>query len=337
MEKITKEFQSYLSNNLGVSVNIELWQKGKNLPKVLRECCSFFTFDLFATKYLVMTILGQAESSPIHVRRYIDMLAEYWEDEIILLLPMVTSYNRKRLIERKISFVVPGNQMYLPLCGIDLSEHFRSMRIKKKHFSPSTQVILLSVIYGRMTGRITPSILAQKLKYTQMTMSRGLDEIKSASLCSEQSEWRERVVCFEGNTKNLWERASCMMKSPVGARYKILFPSGTIALPLIDAGEYALSRYNMVAKPSRPVYALSSETWKALLQIDGVVKLDYDEPDSVEIEVWKRRPEQFSKKQLIDPLSLYLSLRESEDDGVQIGLEKLIKFVNEGLRSIKSN
>ena len=37
----------------------------------------------------------------------------------------LASYERKRLIEQKVPFMVPGNQLYLPDLGIDLREYFR--------------------------------------------------------------------------------------------------------------------------------------------------------------------------------------------------------------------
>ena len=146
MSDLIQEFESYLLVNLGVSFPIKQWQEDKKVPPLLREICSFFTFEIFGRDYLVMQIDDEKEVSPVHVRKYLDMLAEFWENEIIYLTSGITNYNRKRLIERKVSFVVPGNQMFLPLLGIDLREHFRRLRKPKKQFSPSTQVVILSMI-----------------------------------------------------------------------------------------------------------------------------------------------------------------------------------------------
>lgn len=340
MSDLIQKFESYLSGNLGVLFQVKPWPREREIPYILGKYCSFFTFEMFGRTYLVMQIDGEKEVSPVHVRKYINMLAEFWDNEIIYLTSGIRSYNRKRLIERKVSFVVPGNQMFLPLLGIDLREHFRRLRSPKKQFSPSTQVVILSMIYGRVGGRITPTMLAEKLKYTTMTMGRALDEVKDAELCCEHKEWRERVIRFTGNRKSLWERARSQMISPVRKRFKILIPEFPDNLILITAGESALARYNMLEKPHNPVYAVSGEGWKSLSQKDNLIVLESDEsdePDAIHIEVWKYPPEQFAKNKLIDPLSLYLSLKGGNDRKISVGLEKLMDIVSEGLHSEKSS
>jgi hypothetical protein len=333
MSDLYLKFQSYLSDNLGISFQARPWRTEKKLPPIVEKVCSFSTFEIFNRTYLVMQIDGEKEVSPVHVRKYLDMLAGFWDDEIIYLTSGITSYNRKRLIERKVSFVVPGSQMFLPLLGIDLREHFRRQGNPKKKFSPSTQVVILSMIYGRVGGRITPTMLAHKLKYTTMTMGRALDEVKDAGLCNEHKEWRERVIRFSGNRKRLWERGRSQMVSPVRKRCTILISDLPDNLSLILAGESALARYNMLEKPGNPVYAISGEAWKSLSQNDNLIVLESDDPDAIHFEVWKYPPEQFSKNQLIDPLSLYLSMREEKDSKISAGLKKLMDVVGEGFRS----
>jgi len=330
------QFKSYLSENLGVSLLVKPWREDRKAPLFLGKRCSFFTFEMFDRNYLVIQIDGETEASPVYVRKYLDMLEEFWDDEIIYLTSGITNYNRKRLIERKVSFVVPGSQMFLPLWGVDLREHFRRLRNPKKKFSPSCQVVILSMIYGRVSGRITPTMLSKKLKYTSMTMGRALDEVKDAELCNEHKEWRERIIRFSGNRKSLWERARSQMVTPVRQRYKILISEFPDNLPLILAGESALARYNMLDKPRNPVYAISGEVWKVLSKRDDLILLESDDPDAINIEVWKYAPEQFSKNQLIDPLSLYLSMRDKEDNKISAALEKLMDVVSEGLHSEKT-
>jgi len=336
MNTVLKDMQIYVEETIGLSLVVKKWRSEKTMPRVLSEFCTFYEVDISGNKYLLMTINSSKGSSPIYAKRMIDLVADYWKEEVIYLLPRVTSYNRKRLIERKISFIVPGSQLYLPVCGVDLREHFRRLRLPNKKFSPSTQVILLSLLYGRLTGSVTPSGLAKKLQYTSMTMSRGLDELTAEGLFREQTEWRERIVQFDGGRKELWDAVKDRMKSPIKKKYDVLLPSAIVKTQLIAAGVSALSRYNMAAQPFNPVYAVSGKTWKSLSSMDRFIELESSEPDSVVIEVWKYNPEVFSKKNLIDPVSLYLSMVESAGDDVGVALEKLIAFVEEGLRNVQA-
>ena len=103
----------------------------------------------------------------------------------------------------------------------------------------------------------------------------------------------------------------------------------------ISDDKSALARYNMLAKPRNPVYAVSGKAWKILWQRDDFFVLESDDPESVQIEVWKYCLEHFSKNQLVDPLSLYLSLADKKDPCTSSALDKLMQFVNEGLDNKK--
>lgn len=331
------KLQSYLEGTLGLSVTLATWQKEKKLQSLLRKKCTFRTFEIFDYTFLVMLVVGDEEVSPVHVRNYLDLVEEHWDGDVIYLASGITSYNRRRLIEKKVSFIVPGSQMFLPLLGLDLREHFRRLRNPKKRFSPSSQVVILSMIYGRVGGRITPTLLAEKLNYTAMTMGRALDEVKAAELCDDYKDWRERVIRFSGNRKHLWDRAKELMINPVRKRCNVLLSPLPQNLSMILAGESALARYNMLDKPCNSTYAVSGETWKILSEKPDHIILEADDPDAIQIEVWKYPPEQFAKNQLIDPLSLYLSLRDEKNGKIRSALEKLMDVVNEGLHSETSS
>jgi len=98
--------------------------------------------------------------------------------------------------------------MYLSSLGIDLREYIRNLRTtsKKKKFSPSTQVVLLAMLYDWPGDGVTPSLLAERLGYTSMTMTRAFDEIETAGLAIVSMEWRERVLRFEKDNKSVWEK-----------------------------------------------------------------------------------------------------------------------------------
>lgn len=78
------------------------------------------------------------EQSPATIRKHVDNLHAYADAQVIYVRERITPYNRKRLIGQKVSFIVPGNQMYLPMMGIDLREHFRKVRGQPLEFSQSS-------------------------------------------------------------------------------------------------------------------------------------------------------------------------------------------------------
>jgi len=324
MRDLARKFEKYLFENLGLSTHLTPWSKQKSLPYFLRDLYTMYECQLLSQPWLVMSARDGEEVTPATIRKHIEQLQKTWAHEVLYLHPTLSSYNRKRLIEQKISFVVPGNQMYLPMFGVDLREHIRNARtVSPKKFSPATQVVLLSILYNLPRDGVNPAQLAEKLSYTRMTMTRAFDEIEATGLADVCMESRERVLRYEGERNHLWEKSLELMRTPVSKRIQVLMPHTN--LPLIPAGESALARHSMLAEPPNPAYAMSSETWKAMQQAEDLRELKIHEPGSIEIEIWKYPPELFVRNGTVDPLSLYLSLKGTTDERVEIALDELLE------------
>ncbi|HEX2924359.1 MAG TPA: hypothetical protein VHS28_10060, partial [Chloroflexota bacterium] len=112
---------------------------------------------------MLMADIREEEQQPGVVERQLDQVRSRIGMEVVYVRLAITSYNRKRLIERKIPFIVPGNQMYLPPLGLDLREHLRRLRGKRHLFSPATQVMVLHLLLRKETMTVTPAELARRL------------------------------------------------------------------------------------------------------------------------------------------------------------------------------
>lgn len=324
MPNLEMKFKKYLFENLGVSLSLEKWQKEQSLPLFLRDLYGFYECHLLHEPCLVMEVRDEEEiTAPATIRKHIRQIENKWQHGVIYLHPSISSYNRKRLIEHKISFVVPGNQMYLPLLGIDLREHIKRGRAVKQKISPSTQAVILYVLYNWPQNRLTPSQLAGQLNYSPMTLTRAFDEIEAAGLGDVEMESRERVLHFNVEKRSLWEKALELLRSPVGRRIKVLALHDALSFTL--AGESALSCSSMLGEPPHPVYAVSAEEWKVMQATGEVTKLIIHEPGSIEVEIWKYAPNLFAKGRIVDPLSLFLSLKENKDERVETALGTLLE------------
>jgi hypothetical protein len=90
------------------------------------------------------------------------------------------------------------------------------------------------------------------------------------------------------------------------------------------AGMSALSLRTMIAADRLPTYALPLAAFQDLLE-RGVCAGCHDaENATAKIEVWSYNPHLLGDDRMVDPLSLYLSLRNSSDERVQQQLEQLI-------------
>ena len=90
------------------------------------------------------------------------------------------------------------------------------------------------------------------------------------------------------------------------------------------AGLTALSDQTMLAPPGCPVRAIGSAQWIRVKQQDpDFTELDALEPDAIELQIWRYSPDPMAHNSVVDPLSLYLSLRDSEDERIITALETL--------------
>jgi hypothetical protein len=317
------ELERYLHDALGVSVKTTPWSGVGQLPPVLRERYRFAKAELLGLRVLLVIDANPEEQSPATVRKHMDMLQTKQHEDLIYVRAQVTAYNRKRLIEQKVPFIVPGNQMYLPMLAIDLREHFRRIREEAPTFSPSTQVVVLHTML-RDAGRVLiPAEMAPLLGYSAMTMTRAFDELETARLAEVTVRGRERCLRFNGDRREIWETAQPFLRSPVSKRLFIRSIDG--AEGANRAGLTALAHYSMLVPPAYTTYALSREEWKTLRQQHKIIEVPAQDPDASEIEVWWYPPALFAEHGIVDRLSLYLSLKADHDERTETALEEMME------------
>lgn len=318
------ELERYLHDALGVSVKPTPWTGADRLPHFLKERYRFAQVEVMGLHSILIIDTNPEEPSPATVRKHIDVLQTKQHADLIYIYvrAQVTAYNRKRLIEQKIPFIVPGNQMYLPMLGIDLREHFLRVREEFPTFSPSTQVVVLYALLRDAGQMLVPSEMAPRLGYSAMTMTRAFDELETASLAEVTVRGRERCLRFHGARKEIWEKAQPFLRSPVNKRIFIRRTGGEEGA--IRAGLTALAHYSMLTAPDYTTYALSREDWKTLRHRYKIIEVPAQDPDASEIEVWWYPPTLFSERNIVDPLSLYLSLKADRDERTEAALEEMM-------------
>jgi len=71
-------------------------------------------------------------------------------DLVLLLLGRLPSAIRRQMTDRKIGFIAPGAQLYVPEAFLDLRERAPAFAIvHAEQISPTTQFLLLAILQGR--------------------------------------------------------------------------------------------------------------------------------------------------------------------------------------------
>ncbi len=321
MKKFIYQLEQYVRETLGISVTVQPWEKSTGLPQYLREHYRFYKMDVLGTECVVMAATGEKEQAPGVIGKHLDQVRSRGEFEAVYARHAVISYNRKRLIDQKIPFIVPGNQLYLPILGIDLREHLKRSREKKPVFSPATQALILHVLWRKATGTITPSEIAHHLGYSPMSMTRAFDELETADIGEHSVVGKKRHLLFSETGRPLWEKALPYLNTPVKRR---LYVASSLEINGNLAGQSALARYTMLAEPKVPVFAFSADEWRLRMQSKKIAELVLPEAGAFEIELWKYSPARFAHGGKVDRLSLYLSLKDDIDERVQSALDTLL-------------
>lgn len=325
VKTVIKNLKHYLQSVFDEQVKIHLLSKLSELPFFLMDAYEFYEITLLDQVCVLMVAKEGTELTPATIRKYWEQVNKKWPGLCIYVQQSISAYNRARLIKHRVPFIVPGNQMYLPDLGIDLREHFRKQQGRNREFfSPATQAAMIYVLMQELELTFIPSKLAQHLKYTLMTMTRAFNEWEAAGIGEIHRQGKERYWSFKGSKKALWEQVKPMMRSPVKNRFWLI-QTIPIKKSKIIAGLSALSHYSMLNSPSLPIYAISSATWRHLKLKNKI--LPSPEEAVMELEIWHYDPGLFEKESYVDPFSLYLSLKETNDARVDRALEEMMEKI----------
>lgn len=316
------------------------WPEADQLPYYLQNLYLFYEVDLFGRPCLLMLNRTQEGETPAVARKHWQATSEHFRGDVIYLIEVVSSHNRKRLIEQRVPFLVPGNQLYLPMLGIDLREYFRrSIQTEMAVLSGAAQAVILREILHRDCSGLPAKELAQVLGYSPMTITRVINELTCRELAIAEKVGREKRLSFPLSKRALWEAAQPLLQSPVTKRilislrdyneYKAQF-GGRLA------GESALSNYTELADTSISHWAITAAKWSSISKNNEIRVLERKnaselighgrDQDEVVLEVWAYDPEVIAiDDSCVDPLSLWLSLDKSKDERIDIACESLLR------------
>jgi len=317
--------QRYLHEVLGIpALELKPWARECDLPYFLRDAFQFRELDLLGRSVLLAIdrktdkpLLGEVRVQLAKVRALAGL-------PVIYCTGALASYERRRLIEQKVSFIVPGNQLYLPDLGIDLREYFRHHSTATgATLSPAAQAMLITALLRRpWQTEWHPSGIATALGYTPMTLSRTVKELIAAGLATPYTVGRTRGLQMAQTPQQTWEQAKPVLRSPVKRSVWVHDDLPNADHPKQLAGLSALAHHSMLAEPKWPIYAIGPVQWRAATQA-GIEELPEAVAGACEWQLWSYSPALLAGTGVVDPLSLTLSLQNNPDERIQLALDKL--------------
>lgn len=333
MKNMIMKLQKYIEDILGyvmVIIPIPKQELGM-LPMYVNEIYKLYRVTLGDIHFIVIEYKDADAFSISQLEKHCELILAHLNQKVVLLAEDVSALYRKRLIEKGVNFIVPDKQLFLPDFLMDLREGKNNAGRKKKteKLLPSAQFILLyHILHRPIAGHIEDDSftqLALRFGYTKMAITKAVDNLAYNGLCTIEGT-KEKYLRFAGERSELWNSALPLFVNPV---FKQVYidekPEGLL---LFHSNESALPEYSDMNPSRQPYFAIERSKFYDL-QKKGQLKNPNEHEGAICLELWKYNPEKLAngitKAENVDPLSLYLSLRDNRDERVEDALEMIIK------------
>ena len=240
---------------------------------------------------------------------------------IVFLLPACPAYERQRLIDKDVYFVVSEKYVHLPM--LLANERVRKTK-QAKTLTPVAQYLLLYHLQIGSIEGLAARDIEDKIPYSYASITLGLTCLEDLGLCKKVAEGSKRkVIRFDMKGMNLWEQAQPFLINPVEER---IYCDGLLSDDSFpECGINALAHYTRLNPDPERTIMMSVKQLRNFKSSEALVRPNEFDGNII-IEAWKYPPVTATgvKAEWVDKLSLAISLREDEDPRVEGEVERLI-------------
>jgi phosphoribosylformylglycinamidine (FGAM) synthase PurS component len=326
--------QFYIKDVLGQDIQLNPLAKNRlvNLPVYIKETYQLLQGQLYQKELVFAQPKDLENISTLQIEKQFALLKKTFPI-IVLIVPQIAAYNRKRLIEKGINFIVPGKQLFLPDLLIDLRERDLNENVRRKSptLLPSAQFMVIYHIIHRdekwQLGDHPFKAIAEKTGYTAMAITKAIDNLKHEEIVDVTGE-KEKFIRFRLNRAELWNDL-VKRKLLINPILKKVYVDDKPTEPfMLLAGTSALPEYSDMNPGRQLNYATDRTTFYDLREKQSLTNLNEQE-GKFGLEVWKYDPLKLvaglpNDLAVVDPLSLYLSLKNHTDERIEMALDQII-------------
>jgi DNA-binding MarR family transcriptional regulator len=289
----------------------------KKIPFGLSGTYDYYQTEIFHTPFILAGAGEEDEvMTPAVVKKQKEVIRKQTGIVPIFVFNKVASYLFQRYAKNQIDIVVGDRQIFLPSIFWVVSQDKSEPRRATEKPPILFQLAVLYQLERENLDSITMQLLAQKLQTSYATVNRCIRWMAEKGFIT-LAGGKEKQIRFQEHGKNLWEKALPYMESPID--FIVYTPEVDAIKNGLISEQNALATYSLLSGgPNR--IAISKETYKNLKQ----KKIPWESMGEVGVEVWKYNPALLSESGVVDRLSLYLLLKDYDDERVQIELEHMI-------------
>lgn len=316
--------EEYLQGIFGVKAPLRPFRDAvQKLPLYLRGNYDLYASQLAGQQIIWAEIKSPDRITPDQLKKQSQVLQDYLgQVPVVYIFDKLETWERKRLIEKKIGFAEPFRQLYIPQLFTQIREGGRKemphMPASKK-IKPPTQFLLL---YHLQVAGLEEKLfkeIALLMNYSAMTVTRSIKELAAANLVIIEGNSKQKKIRFSERGRALWDKALPYLSSPVRDTWFIDRPEKNEYTRY--SGETALAHYSNLSKSEGVTLAIGKDSFR-------LNRKNFKEMNKRfgphKIEVWHYDPIGLTDSDFADSLSVYLTLKDHEDERVQGELEELL-------------
>lgn len=283
------------------------------LPMSVSEDFELYEGSILDHHVVLACIDDAGFMAPLQLYKKISLLEQKLNALVILVAEKVVSYKVTRLTKYRINFIIPYKQLFLP--SLLMSFRKETANELSEHITPITQMLILYHLEVDAIHGMDTHSLAERLRVSYSSMNRAVRWLYERGLITLTNE-KVKLIEVSETKKDLWEKVLPLLENPIE---EIVFTDSN--LNASQAGINALSEYTMINREQHECYALTRAELNSLQ-----VPTDKRFGNNV-VQIWRYSPSLLSGTNTVDKLSLYLSLKDSDDERIQIELDNLIKEI----------
>lgn len=283
------------------------------LPMSVSEDFELYEGSILDHHVVLACIDDAGFMAPLQLYKKISLLEQKLNALVILVAEKVVSYKVTRLTKYRINFIIPYKQLFLP--SLLMSFRKETANELPEHITPITQMLILYHLEVEAIHGMDTHSLADRLRVSYSSMNRAVRWLYERGLITLTNE-KVKLIEVSETKKDLWEKVLPLLENPIE---EIVFTDSN--LNASQAGINALSEYTMINREQHECYALTRAELNSLQ-----VPTDKRFGNNV-VQIWRYSPSLLSGTNTVDKLSLYLSLKDSDDERIQIELDNLIKEI----------
>ena len=243
---------------------------------------------------------------------------------VVFILSPGPSYERQRLIDKGVYFVMGDRFAFLPT--LVANERIRKTRPAKR-LSLVAQYTLLYHLQIESLEGLSAREMTDKLPYSYESITLGLTCLEDLALCEKISIGsKAKLIHFLAKGRELWEKAQNYLINPVEKR--LFCDAINSDTNYSNCSINALSHYSWLNPDDNRMIMMRKKDLQNLTSNNSLLNMnEFD--GKVMIEVWKypvvSSPGQTSE--WVDKLSLVISLRDDPDARVEGEVERVINEI----------